>query len=169
MTSPDGRWTLIFNGEIYDYAALRAELEAGGVVFRGQSDTEVLLHAWIRWGEAALDRLNGIYAFAIWDDRERTLTLVRDPLGIKPLYYAADRTACCSPARLRRFCKIRIDRTLDVARFAITCSISTPRGRGRCFAQCENFRRADCWSCEIGKSCAKRATLRSRRRRSIRL
>jgi asparagine synthase (glutamine-hydrolysing) len=88
MSSPDGRFHLVFNGEIYNYVELRAELAALGHDFRSTSDTEVLLHALARWGEAALPRLMGMFAFALLDLRERTLTLARDPFGIKPLYYA---------------------------------------------------------------------------------
>ncbi len=85
MTSRDGRYQLVFNGEIYNYLELRDELEGP---WRSGSDTEVLLAAWARWGTAALPRLNGMFAFAIWDAQERTLTCARDRLGIKPLHYA---------------------------------------------------------------------------------
>ncbi|MBX3749519.1 MAG: asparagine synthase (glutamine-hydrolyzing) [Opitutaceae bacterium] len=87
MRSPDGRHTLVFNGAIYNHRELRVELEACGHVFRTRCDTEVLLHALARWGEASLARVRGMFAFALWDDHDRTLTLARDPLGIKPLYY----------------------------------------------------------------------------------
>ena len=89
MVSADGRLVVIFNGEIYNYRDLRTELAARGQSFRSGSDTEVLLAAWSEWGPAALERLNGMFAFALWDTRERTLFLVRDRVGIKPLYYAA--------------------------------------------------------------------------------
>lgn len=88
MTSGDGRCTMIFNGEIYNFRELRHELETGGAHFRTRSDTEVLVEAWARWGIAALERLRGMFAFAVWDHCERSLTLVRDRLGVKPLYYA---------------------------------------------------------------------------------
>ncbi|MBI5771129.1 MAG: asparagine synthase (glutamine-hydrolyzing) [Verrucomicrobia bacterium] len=89
MVSPDARLTLVFNGAIYNFRALRDEL-AGGWQFRTQCDTEVLLAAFARWGEACLGRLRGMFAFAVWDERERTLFLARDPFGIKPLYYRHD-------------------------------------------------------------------------------
>ena len=89
MTSADGRYDLVFNGEIYNYLELRRELERTGAVFRSTSDTEVLLFAWARWGRTALDRLTGMYAFAVVDWQARRLMLVRDCFGIKPLYYAA--------------------------------------------------------------------------------
>ena len=87
MTTVDGRYTIVFNGEIYNYAVLRADLESHGIRFVGASDTEVLLYAYATWGKDCLKRLNGIFAFAIWDRDERELLLVRDPIGIKPLYY----------------------------------------------------------------------------------
>src|SRR2546428_4345423 len=87
MLSPDGRLATILNGEIYNYRELRQQLEAKSYSFRTHSDTEVLLAAWSEWGTECLSRLNGMFAFAIWNDREGTLTLVRDHVGIKPLYY----------------------------------------------------------------------------------
>jgi asparagine synthase (glutamine-hydrolysing) len=87
-TTPDGRFTLIFNGEIYNFRALRSELESLGEQFRTHSDTEVLLHAFARWGRDALDRLRGMFAFAVWDRDRRALFLARDRLGLKPLYYS---------------------------------------------------------------------------------
>jgi asparagine synthase (glutamine-hydrolysing) len=87
MESRDGRYVLVFNGEIYDHHALRAELEAAGTRFRGRSDTEVLLEAIATWGlAAALARANGMFALACWDRAERRLLLARDRFGEKPLY-----------------------------------------------------------------------------------
>lgn len=88
MHSADGRYTLCFNGEIYNFRALRAELEATEATFRTQSDTEVLLQMFARYGERCLERLQGIFAFAVWDRERRRLFLARDQLGVKPLYYA---------------------------------------------------------------------------------
>jgi asparagine synthase (glutamine-hydrolysing) len=88
MLSADGRFALTFNGEIYNYRELRQELEAKDHRFRTDTDTEVLLAAFVEWGAECLERLNGMFAFAVWDTRERTLTLARDRVGIKPLYYA---------------------------------------------------------------------------------
>jgi asparagine synthase (glutamine-hydrolysing) len=87
MLSADGRLVVILNGEIYNYRELRDELASKGQMFRTQTDTEVLLAAWAEWGSDCLPRLNGMFAFAIWDERERELFLVRDRVGIKPLYY----------------------------------------------------------------------------------
>lgn len=88
MSTPDGRYTIAFNGEIYNFRQLRDELAKEGVEFRTQSDTEVLLRLHERLGTGMFSRLRGMYAFAIWDSRERTCLLARDPLGIKPLYYS---------------------------------------------------------------------------------
>lgn len=88
MLSADGRLAITFNGEIYNYPQLRAELESQGVVFRSHSDTEVLLHLYRRYGDAMVRRLRGMFAFALWDGDGRRLFLARDPYGIKPLYYA---------------------------------------------------------------------------------
>ena len=82
-----GQVGVVFNGEIYNFRELQAELEAQGYVFRSRCDTEVLVHAWSAWGERCVDRLRGMFAFAIWDRRQRTVFLARDRLGIKPLYY----------------------------------------------------------------------------------
>lgn len=90
MASADGRLRVVFNGEIYNYRALRAELEKEGCIFRSQSDTEVLLYLYAKRGEEMVHALRGMYAFAIWDVEEKTLFLARDPFGIKPLYYADD-------------------------------------------------------------------------------
>ncbi len=88
MHSADGRYTVVFNGEIYNFATLRSELEALGRRFRGRSDTEVLLASIVEWGlEAALPRLWGMFAFVLWDARERVLNLARDRIGKKPLYF----------------------------------------------------------------------------------
>jgi len=93
MFSHDRRFVVMLNGEIYNYQELRAELTTKGHHFRTHSDTEVLLNAWAEWGERCLDRLNAMFAFALWDDRERSLYLVRDRVGIKPLYYACGQDA----------------------------------------------------------------------------
>lgn len=88
MSLHDRSATVVFNGEIYNFRELRAELEAVGARFRTRSDTEVLLHGWRAWGEALLPRLRGMFAFALWDARDETLVLARDQLGKKPLHYA---------------------------------------------------------------------------------
>ncbi|MEI6066074.1 MAG: asparagine synthase (glutamine-hydrolyzing) [Methylococcaceae bacterium] len=89
MLGADGTVVLVFNGEIYNFRELRVDLEAKGFSFRGHSDTEVLLNLYLAEGEAMLSRLNGIFAFAVWDSRKQALLIARDALGVKPLYYAA--------------------------------------------------------------------------------
>lgn len=87
MHSADGRFTLVYNGEIYNFPSLRADLEARGHRFIGTSDTEVLLAAWTQWGPQALERLSGMFAFVLWDARERRLYGARDRAGEKPFFY----------------------------------------------------------------------------------
>ncbi|HEX5613467.1 MAG TPA: asparagine synthase (glutamine-hydrolyzing), partial [Burkholderiales bacterium] len=89
MASSDARYTLVFGGEIYNFRELRAELERAGHAFRTRSDTEVLLHGYAQWGASLPSRLDGMFAFALWDARERRLFAARDRLGIKPFFYAA--------------------------------------------------------------------------------
>lgn len=113
MTDSSGRWTITFNGEIYNYRALRSELEKLGYQFRTNSDTEALVNTIAHWGENGLTKLRGMYAFALWDDIKKELWLARDPYGIKPLYLAerkgtiwfssqARSLASCAPVDTRR-------------------------------------------------------------------
>ncbi|WP_165066857.1 asparagine synthase (glutamine-hydrolyzing) [Desulfovibrio sp. ZJ200] len=95
MRSADGRYTLIYNGEIYNYRELRQELEQAGCVFRTATDTEVLLHALITWGKEALPRLAGMFAFALFDEKQHTLLCARDCFGIKPLFWHAGESGFC--------------------------------------------------------------------------
>lgn len=88
MRTPDGRYALVFNGEIYNFCDLKHELESYGAQFRTRSDTEVLLAAYAHWGRASVERLRGMFAFAVWDAKERILFAARDRLGVKPFYYA---------------------------------------------------------------------------------
>jgi asparagine synthase (glutamine-hydrolysing) len=87
MSDEEGIYWIVFNGEIFNYVELRRELESGGYRFRTKSDTEVLLYLYIEYGAAALEKLNGQFAFAVWNTRERSLFLARDRVGIRPLFY----------------------------------------------------------------------------------
>lgn len=87
MFTPDGTVAVVFNGEIYNFMALRRELESLGHQFRSRSDTEVILHAWQAWGVQCVRRFSGMFAFALWDSRTETLLIARDRIGKKPLYY----------------------------------------------------------------------------------
>ena len=88
METRDGRFVLTYNGEIYNFKELKIELSALGHRFNSTGDSEVLLHAFAEWGVDALLRFNGMFAFAIWDSKERQLTIARDRFGVKPVYYA---------------------------------------------------------------------------------
>jgi asparagine synthase (glutamine-hydrolysing) len=87
MTDDSGRWWTVYNGEVYNFKGLREDLRRCGHTFRSQTDTEVVLHAFMEWGEACLERFVGMFAFAIYDRQTNAVTLVRDRFGIKPLYY----------------------------------------------------------------------------------
>lgn len=117
MATPGGELHIVYNGEIFNFRALRQELEEAGVAFRTRSDTEVILAAWRREGPAALQRLRGQFAFAVWDRTCRTLHLARDRLGQKPLYYAVLPSGALlfgsEPKAL--LCCRSVDRTLDLA------------------------------------------------------
>lgn len=90
MVDQELRLILVFNGAIYNYKALRSELQGLGYHFFSHGDSEVILKAWHAWGEKCVERLQGMFAFAIWDERKKSLFLARDRLGIKPLYYSLD-------------------------------------------------------------------------------
>ena len=88
IRNEDGTVWIVFNGEIYNYAELRCELQARGHTFYTATDTETIVHLYEQYGEACVEKLRGMFTFALWDDRRQTLLLARDRLGIKPLYYA---------------------------------------------------------------------------------
>lgn len=103
MSDASGRYWLCYNGEVYNYRELRAELELKGCVFRTSSDTEVVLQAWIHWREDCLPKLNGGFAFAIYDRKEGTLVLARDRFGKRPLFYAERGGALLFASEMKAF------------------------------------------------------------------
>jgi asparagine synthase (glutamine-hydrolysing) len=104
MSYADGRYWIVYNGEIYNYLELRAELRAAGRLFRTQSDTEVLLAAYAHWGEAALDRLVGMFAFVLWDNQAQVAFAARDHFGIKPLYFFVTPDGIAFASEIKQFC-----------------------------------------------------------------
>ncbi len=114
MLSNDGQLTLVFNGEIYNHASIRASLEAKGHAFRGHSDTECILHAYAAYGDEMLTQLHGMFALALWDAGRRRLFLARDPLGKKPLYYFADANCFAFSSEIKSLLEFpALSRTLD--------------------------------------------------------
>lgn len=95
MNSSCGRYCIVYNGELYNYRELKAELSQIGIEFRTESDTEVLLAAWVAWGSESLKRLDGMFGFALLDRKTSSLTCVRDPFGIKPFYYSVENQRFC--------------------------------------------------------------------------
>ena len=117
MSRADGRYQIVFNGEIYNYRELRRELVEDGYRFQSECDTEVLLNLYLRDGDKMMERLNGIYAFAIHDTRDDSLLVVRDGLGVKPLYYAETERGFIFASEIKALLQERsIDRTIDGAR-----------------------------------------------------
>lgn len=103
MSYGDGKYQVSFNGEIYNYRELKSELQQSGCCFKTNSDTEVILTAFASFGVAAFDKLNGIFAFALWDQANGKIYLVRDPSGVKPLYYAATKEGLAFASEIKGF------------------------------------------------------------------
>jgi asparagine synthase (glutamine-hydrolysing) len=101
MKSADGRYVAVFNGEIYNHGEIRAKLESLGHVFVGRSDTEVILSAFREWGSSAVTHFIGMFAIAVWDNQERTLELIRDRVGVKPLYFGWHNGVLCFASELK--------------------------------------------------------------------
>lgn len=101
MSFGDGRYQIVFNGEIYNYSRLRTDLERCGEVFRSNSDTEVLVAMYARYGTQMFSKLRGMFAFAIWDEVTKSLCLARDPYGIKPIYYTLENNRFCFASQVK--------------------------------------------------------------------
>lgn len=113
MADPSGRYRIVFNGEIFNFRELRKELELQGEIFTSQSDTEVLLRLFIREGKACLSRLNGFFAFAIYDLKEQSVFLAVDRYGIKPLYYLLDQDRLLFGSELKAIMQYGVDKRID--------------------------------------------------------
>jgi asparagine synthase (glutamine-hydrolysing) len=130
MATPDGRLRVVYNGEIYNFPKLRAELEGLGHRFVSTSDTEVVLHGYREWGIALLDRLRGMFAFALYDAERGETLLARDPLGIKPLYLADDGKRLSFASEVQAIRRVADDGGLDpegLATYLLWGSIAPPR------------------------------------------
>lgn len=116
MQNADGSLVITYNGELYNYRELRREL--AGYPYKSETDTEVVLAAYQKWGMACLQRFNGIFAFAIWDAKKGELVLVRDPVGVKPLYYSIHNGAVFFSSEIKALLEAGITRTLDLEAFS---------------------------------------------------
>src|SRR6266545_4813374 len=105
MSNADGSIVIAYNGELYNHRALRSELERAGRAFRTRCDTEVVLAAYEQYGDACLERLDGMFAFTIWDSTQRRLFFARDRVGKKPLYYAPTRTGWAFASEIKALLK----------------------------------------------------------------
>src|SRR5690606_31769952 len=119
MTVDHGRYTLVFNGEVYNFQELRHELEGLGVPFRSTSDSEVVLQALIEWGTGALDRFNGMFALGFYDSADKRLLLARDHAGMKPLYYMLAPDGIVFASQYNQLLKHPWSRNLSVSQDAL--------------------------------------------------
>ena len=103
MSTNDGRYVISYNGEVYNYIDLRRALEKKGYNFKSETDTEVVLNSLAEWGTSSIPKFNGMFAFAVWDRKEKSLILARDRYGIKPLYYCINNINYYSDQNRRQY------------------------------------------------------------------
>jgi asparagine synthase (glutamine-hydrolysing) len=151
MSYDDGRYWLVFNGEIYNYLELRRTLETAGRTFRTESDSEVLLAAYAHWGERALDRLFGMFAFVIWDAHEQRLFAARDRFGVKPLYWVATARGFAFASEIKQLLNLPgISRAANIARLRdFLASGITEHTEQTLFADVRQLRGGECVSCNL--------------------
>ena len=151
MSYEDGQYWLVFNGEIYNYLELRRELELLGRVFRTHTDSEVLLAAYAQWGELALDRFLGMFAFLIWDTQKQVLFAARDRFGIKPLYWTKNSTGIAFASEIKQLLNLSaVSRRMNVARVFdfLEAGISEHTGQTM-FADVYQLRGGECATLDI--------------------
>ncbi len=119
MPNEDGTVQVVFNGEIYNFQALRRELQAAGHRFRSTGDTEVIVHGWEQWGEGVVERLDGMFAFGLWDESRGRLLLARDRAGKKPLYWAEREGAFLFASEIKALLEAGVDPTADLRAFPL--------------------------------------------------
>ena len=117
ISNEDGRYWIVFNGEIYNYVELRLKLENKGHIFKTRTDTEVVIHLYEDMREGCLDELNGMFTFAIWDSYERGLFVASDRLGIKPLYYSKNHDSLCFSSELKSLLMLNSDNSIDYSSY----------------------------------------------------
>lgn len=114
LLTPDQRYTIVFNGEVYNFKEIRQELEQKGYVFKSNSDTEVVLNAFVEWGATCVNRFVGMWAFVVFDKHKNTLTLSRDRFGIKPLYYFKNQTYFAFASEIKALLKLKeVDKSIS--------------------------------------------------------
>jgi len=152
MASADGSVWIVFNGEIFNYLELRAELERTGRTFATQSDTEVILQMYEVYGESCVERFNGDWAFAIWDRRESKLFLSRDRVGVRPLYYAATPRAFVFASEVKSvLAHGGVERTLDLRALDEVFTFWAPLAPRTCFAQVRELPPGHCLTLRDGR------------------